>query len=237
MLKQFWMDLRLQKSGWIALLCTVLGAAAAGMIMVALIMNLDSDPGSWFCMGTLLSLVVGGMFLLIQGAFGYQAEFQLALSMGRTRTAFMGAYVLRLLMEAFLVWGLTSAVHGLELTLYPVWYAAYENEVLFRFLSMPQIMVPAVLGLCLLAMFIGALYGRYGRKGLAGFYFLWLVCCFGLPRLVDLFESEPKSPVVTGILGAVMAVPLPVWIAFGAAVILAMVATTVILGRKQMVKI
>lgn len=237
MLKQFWMDLRLQKNGWIALLCTVLGAGAVGMIMVALIMNLDSDPGSWFCMGALLSLIAGAAFLLIQGAFGYQNEFQLALSMGRTRTAFMGAYVLRLVMESVLIWGLVAAVHALELTLYPVWYAAYENEVLFRFITVPRIMVPAALGICLLAMFIGALYGRYGKKGLAVFYILWLVCCFGLPRLVDLFESEPKSPVVTGILAAVMAVPLSVWIGFAAAVVVAMVTVIVVLGRRQMVRI
>ena len=237
MLKQFWMDLRLQKRGWIALLCTVFGTATAGMIMVALVMNLDSDPGSWFCMGTLLCLIVGAVFLMIQGAFGYQTEFQLALSMGRTRTAFMGAYALRLVLEALLVWGITAAIHWLELTLYPLWYAGFENEVLFRFISMPQIMVPAALGFCLLAMFMGALYGRFGKKGLGGFYFLWLVCCLGLPRLVDLFESEPKSPVVTGILGVIMAVPLPVWIAFAVAAAVAMIAVTVVLGRKQMVKI
>lgn len=237
MLKQFWMDLRLQKNGWIALLCTVLGAGALGMVMVALIMNIDSDPGSWFCMGALLSLIAGGVFLLIQGVFGYQNEFQLALSMGRTRTAFMGAYVLRMTMETFLVWGLVAAVHDLELTLYPVWYAAYENEVLFRFISAPRIMVPAVLGICLLSMFMGTLYGRYGKKGMAAFYFLWLVCCFGLPRLVDLFESEPKSPVVSGILGAVMAVPLSVWIGFAAAVVAVMVTVIVVLGRRQMVRI
>lgn len=237
MLKQFLIDIRLHKGSLLTQFCTTLGGAAFGMGMVALIMHVDEDPGSWFCMGGLVAVLIGVLFLLLMGAFGYQSEFQVALSMGRTRGAFMGAYALRLLLQALLAWGTAAGVYLLELTLYPVWYPAYANEVLFTFLLRPQIMVPAILAVCLLAMFVGALHGRYGKKGLAVFYFLWLFCCLGLPRLADLFESEPKGPVVTGLLAVLAAVPLPVWIGFGAVVICAMVTTTVVLGRRQMVRI
>ena len=86
-------------------------------------------------------------------------------------------------------------------------------------------------------MFLGGLYGKYGKKGLMGFYFIWLFCCFVLPRM---FHEEPSEGVLDqvafGMLQTMQAVPVAIWIVFGAVTAVGMAAATVKFGMEQMVK-
>lgn len=237
MLQQLTLDLRLHKNNILVALLAELGAFLLGVIMVCVILRLDSDPGGWFCMGTVMALIACAVVTLLTGAFGYYAEFQLALSMGRTRTAFMGSYALRLLLQLAVSYVLVLLLYRAELALYPIFFPAYENEVQFTFLTNWKLILTCALGLLILSMFIGAIYGRWGKKSLWVFWVIWLFCCFVLPRL---FDDEPGEGVLDqaalGVRNVFATVPLNAWIVFGAALAVGMISTTAVLGRKQMVK-
>ena len=238
MLKQLCKDFRLHlDSLWIMVL-SILGGLAGGMVLVCIIMNVDSDPGSWFCMGTVFAGLVGVVFLLIYGAFGYNTEFQLALAMGCTRRHFMVSYFLRALVKIVLVYVLTLLGYRLETALYPGWFPAYENELAFSFLFNRKILLPIAVGLAIVPMFLGSLYSRYGKKGMAVFYIVWLFCCFVLPRM---FDDHPGSGILdqaaSGLKSFIHLIPAPVWIVLGLAAAAAMSVATVIFGRTQQVKL
>lgn len=238
MFQQFGLDLKVHKGNFLLTLLTELGGFLFGFIMVNIIMRVDSDPGSWFCMGTLMALIIGVVVPLFSGGFGYNGEFQLALSMGRTRMAFMGSFVLRLLLQLLLGYALVLGLYQVELALYPLLFPAFENEVTFTFLTNWKLVAAAIGALLVLAMFIGSIYGRYGKKGMWVFYVIWLFCCFILPRM---FDDEPGAGVLDqaalGVRNVFTAVPLTAWIVAGAVLAAGMVTTIIVLGRKQMVKL
>ena len=237
MLQQFIKDLRLHKNGMLGQLLGLLGAFAFGVVFVAIIMLTDDDPGSWFCMGTLMAGLVLVAIALFSSAFGYPQEFMLALSMGRTRQEFMISYYLRSMLTLLLGWALILLLHQIELQSYTLLYYKYQNEFFFSFLTDWRVLVPFFLLLPILSMFLGGLYGKYGRKGLIGFYFIWLFCCFVLPRM---FHEEPSKGVLdqvaVGLLRAILIVPVGVWIGFGAVTLVFMAAATIKFGMEQMVK-
>lgn len=238
MLQQFKIDLKLHKGNFLVILLGELGGFLLGFLMVNLIMRLDEEPGDWFCLGALMALLVGVMCVLLMGGLGYSNEFQLALAMGRTRKAFMGAYALRLLLQILLGYIVVLAFYGLELAVNPLLYPGYENEVAFSFLTNWKILLPCGLGILILAMFIGAVYGRYGKKGWWAFYFIWLFCCFVLPRLFnDELGDSLLDRTALGVQAVFAAVPLTAWLILAILLMAGMAVTTVTLGKRQMVKL
>ena len=238
MLQQFKLDWKLHKKSFFGMQAALPGAFLLGFLLVLLIMLTDEDPGSWFCMGTLIAGIALCFVTLIAYAFGYYQEFQLALSMGRTRMAFLGAYALRLVLHFALGYVIVLGLYRLELTVYPILFPQYANELEFTFLTNWKVIVPLFAGLILLSLFIGSLYGRYGKKGMIFFYVLWLFCCFILPRMVD---ADPNSTnaldmAANWTLAAILAVPVSVWITFGIVLAAFMLAVIVHFARTQMVK-
>lgn len=237
MLQQFSKDLRLHKNSMLGQLLGLVGAFVFGVILVAIIMFTDDDPGSWFCMGTLIACLVLVAAVLFTSAFSYPQEFMLALSMGRTRKEFMVSYYLRSLVNLLMGWLMILLLHQIELRSYTLIYYRYQNEIFFSFLTDWRVLTPIFLLLPVLSMFLGALYGKYGKKGLFAFYVLWIFCCFVLPRM---FHDEPSEGVLdqmaVGLLRTIQVVPAGVWIGFGAVTLAVMAGMTVKFGMEQMVK-
>ena len=237
MLQQFSKDLRLHKNSMLGQLLGLVGAFVFGVILVAIIMFTDDDPGSWFCMGTLIACLVLVAAVLFTSAFSYPQEFMLALSMGRTRKEFLVSYYLRSLVNLLTGWLMILLLHQIELRSYTLIYYRYANEIFFSFLTDWRVLTPIFLLLPVLSMFLGALYGKYGKKGLFAFYVLWIFCCFVLPRM---FHDEPSEGVLdqmaVGLLRTIQVVPAGVWIGFGAVTLAVMAGMTIKFGMEQMVK-
>lgn len=239
MIRQFILDCKLHCKGtFLALLLAELGGFLFGVIFINIIMRLDDTATSWFCIGTIMAMIVCVIFTLFYGAFGYHSEFQLALSMGRTRMAFMGSYGLRLLLQMVAGYGMILLLYRLELVLYPLLFPNCVNDAPFTFLTNWKVLVPIALGILILSMFVGTIYGRWGKKSLWFFWVVWMFCCFVLPRL---FDDELGDGILDqaalGMRNVFTVVPLRAWIVVGVILAIGMVSTTVTLGRKQMVKI
>ena len=151
MLQQFKLDWKLYRKSFFSLQLALPGAFLLGFILVIIIMFTDEDPGSWFCMGTLIAGIALCFISLIAYAFSYYQEFQLALSMGRTRMAFLGAYTLRLLLHFALGYAIILGLYQIELAVYPVLFPQYDNEVAFTFLTNWKVVVPLPLSFMIFA--------------------------------------------------------------------------------------
>ncbi|MGN0979083.1 MAG: hypothetical protein ACI4PT_02025 [Candidatus Avoscillospira sp.] len=239
MIRQFILDCKLHWKGtFLAQLLADLGGFLFGVILLNIILRLDDTAASWFCMGTIMAMIVSVIFTLFYGAFGYHSEFQLALSMGRTRMAFMGSYALRLLLQMVAGYVMILLLYRLEGILYSLLFPDCMNDAPFTFLTNWKVLVPIALGILILSMFVGAIYGRWGKKSLWFFWVVWMFCCFVLPRL---FDDELGDGILDqaalGMRNVFTVVPLRAWIVVSVILAVGMVSTTVSLGRKQMVKI
>ena len=227
MLKQLKTDIKLHKSDLIVPLVLVATAFAVGFGLCALIMFTDVEPGSWFPMGTLIGLFCMGMAAIVF-SFTMAQEFSLALSMGRTRREFLGAYALRTLLWQVLCYGLLLVLYRVELAVGAKLFAPWPLEVDPTFLMDWRLIAAVLVGTSILSMFIGALYSYFGKKAMAPLWFLWMAVCLGGPQL----DSGRLAPVAR----ILEAVPGWGWVLLGLAVLAAMAGTVIGLGKKQMVK-
>lgn len=226
MLNRIFRNWKLNKDEILTLLLALPIACLIGVGMNPLIMMLDEEINTYFCMGTILCLLVVIIFTVVTG-YTYHQEFMLALSMGQTRKAFMAICAVRKLVFLAISYVVILLLYRLELAAYSVIFPLLENEFAFDFLTDWRIILPAIPSLLIVSMFIGSIYSRFGKTGGMVMYFAFLAACLGLPRL--LHEGSP-------VLAFVLAIPTSAWIAAAIAVAAAMLIFVLFQGRKQMVR-
>lgn len=229
MLNQFLLDIKLHKKDYLLPLIMIPACFLFGFGLCCLVMFTVEDPGSWITCGTFVAFIA--LFFTVVMSFAkFQQEFMLALSMGRTRGAFLVSYALRTLLELMLGYGLILVLYRLELAVGNKLFAPWPLDGDPTFLMDWRMIAIGLPALVIVAMFIGELYSWFGKKVLAVLWVIWMVLCLVGPRLM---ETEGNADVVAKFL---QAVPGWGWIVTGVVAALAMVATVIGLGKKQMVK-
>lgn len=235
MLNQLKLDLKLHSKNTFGKALIPLIGLGIGILMVWLILWTEEET-TFFCMGTLIALMMLVMVSLVW-CMHFPQEYMLALSMGRTRKEFLFSYALRSILSQVLGYLIVLLGYGIELTVYPLLFPGYGNEMTFDFLFQWWVIALAVPGVVLVQMFLGVLYGKFGKPFLAVAYFVWLGLCILGPQMIP---DEDHTTVGAEMMGTVLQwikmVPSPVWICVGIGAVIAMAVTVVQLGRKQMVK-
>ena len=228
---------RLSGSFFGNLLLIVLGFLF-GEILLFLIMFLDDDPGSWFCMGTVIALVMLLVTTVLFYGVGYTGAFSLALSMNCTRRRFLLDYSLKILAHLVLGYLLVLGLYLLELLIGHAAFPDYPLEQELSFLTDWRVVLAGIAGMLLSALFVGAMFGRFGRKAGLIVYLVWMFCCFVVPKI---FTAEPggegvfdQAALLTQ--SALLRMPMAGWLTLGAIAAVSMLATVVVMARKQMVR-
>ena len=228
---------RLSGSFFGNLLLIVLGFLF-GEILLFLIMFLEDDPGSWFCMGTVIALVMLLVTTVLFYGVGYTGAFSLALSMNCTRRRFLLDYSLKILAHLVLGYLLVLGFYRLELLVGNAAFPDYPLEAELGFLTDWRVVLAGIAGMLLSALFIGAMFGRFGRKAGLIVYLVWMFCCFVVPKI---FTAEPggegvfdQAALLTQ--SALLRMPMAGWLPGGAIAAVSMLATVVVMARKQMVR-
>lgn len=224
MLKQLKMDLKLYKNDIWGALVIITVAFLVGFSVVAAVMLLSADPESWITMGTFFALM-GMMLYFIAYYMKYYQRFMLTLSMGGTRTSFLFSYAVRSLLNMALCYGMVLLLYRVELAVGTKLFAPWPLEIDPTFLLDWRIITGVLCGTVILSMFIGTLYSYFGKKVLVPLWFAWMAVCLGGPRL-----SHEGYEWIWKLL------PGAAWAGLGIGVVVAMIATILILGKKQMVK-
>ena len=228
---------RLSGSFFGNLLLIVLGFLF-GEILLFLIMFLEDDPGTWFCMGTVIALVMLLVTTVLFYGVGYTGAFSLALSMNCTRRRFLLDYSLKILAHLVLGYLLVLGLYRLELLVGNAAFPDYPLEAELGFLTDWRVVLAGIAGMLLSALFVGAMFGRFGRKAGLIVYLVWMFCCFVVPKI---FTAEPggegvfdQAALLTQ--SALLRMPMAGWITLGAIAAVSMLATVVVMARKQMVR-
>ena len=228
---------RLSGSFFGNLLLIVLGFLF-GKILLFLIMFLEDDPGSWFCMGTVIALVMLLVTTMLFYGVGYTGAFSLALSMNCTRRRFLLDYSLKILAHLVLGYLLVLGLYLLELLIGHAAFPDYPLEAELSFLTDWRVVLAGIAGMLLSALFVGAMFGRFGRKAGLIVYLVWMFCCFVVPKI---FTAEPggegvfdQAALLTQ--SALLRMPMAGWLTLGAIAAVSMGATVVVMARKQMVR-
>lgn len=228
---------RLSGSFFGNLLLIVLGFLF-GEILLFLIMFLEDDPGSWFCMGTVIALVMLLVTTVLFYGVGYTGAFSLALSMNCTRRRFLLDYSLKILAHLVLGYLLVLGLYLLELLIGHAAFPDYPLEQELGFLTDWRFVLAGIAGMLLSALFVGAMFGRFGRKAGLIVYLVWMFCCFVVPKI---FTAEPggegvfdQAALLTQ--SALLRMPMAGWLTLGAIAAVSMLATVVVMARKQMVR-
>ncbi len=208
-----------------------------GTLLMSIIFWADETAVSWFCLGTIFTLIpmTGVMLLLF---WKYHQEFMLALSLGQTRKEFMMTYALRQILWMIAAYVVILLLYRLEGLYYQVMFPDKAQAFALEFLTDWRFMVPFVLGLALLPMFLGAMYGRFGNRFLVIVYFIWMGSCILIPRLIN-HGDEYTGPFQAEIGAAaawIVGLPPLAWVAAGLIAVAAMAFTTIRFGMKQMVR-
>ena len=228
---------RLSGSFFGNLLLIVLGFLF-GEILLFLIMFLEDNPGSWFCMGTAIALVMLLVTTVLFYGVGYTGAFSLALSMNCTRRRFLLDYSLKILAHLVLGYLLVLGLYLLELLIGHAAFSDYPLEQELSFLTNWRVVLAGIVGMLLSALFVGAMFGRFGRKAGLIVYLVWMFCCFVVPKI---FTAEPggegvfdQAALLTQ--SALLRMPMAGWLTLGAIAAVSMLATVVVMARKQMVR-
>ena len=228
---------RLSGSFFGNLLLIVLGFLF-GEILLFLIMFLEDDPGSWFCMGTVIALVMLLVTTVLFYGVGYTGAFSLALSMNCTRRRFILDYSGKILAHLVLGYLLVLGLYLLELLIGHAAFPDYPLEQELSFLTDWRFVLAGIAGMLLSALFVGAMFGRFGRKAGLIVYLVWMFCCFVVPKI---FTAEPggegvfdQAALLTQ--SALLRMPMAGWLTLGAIAAVSMLATVVVMARKQMVR-
>ena len=228
---------RLSGSFFGNLLLIVLGFLF-GEILLFLIMFLEDDPGTWFCMGTVIALVMLLVTTVLFYGVGYTGAFSLALSMNCTRRQFLLDYSGKILAHLVLGYLLVLGLYLLELLIGHAAFPDYPLEAELSFLTDWRVVLAGIAGMLLSALFVGAMFGRFGRKAGLIVYLVWMFCCFVVPKI---FTAEPggegvfdQAALLTQ--SALLRMPMAGWLTLGAIAAVSMLATVVVMARKQMVR-
>lgn len=209
-----------------------------GELLLFLIMVTEDDPGTWFCMGTAIALVMLLVTTVLFYGVGYTGAFSLALSMNCTRRRFVLGYSGRILAHLVLGYLLVLGLYRLELVIGGAAFSDYPLEVEFGFLTDWRIVLAGMVGMLLSALFVGAMFGRFGRKAGLIVYFVWMFFCLVVPKI---FTTEPggegifdQAALVTQ--NALLQMPPAGWYTLGGIAAVGMTATVLVMARNQMVR-
>ena len=230
MFKQLLSTMKLHKQTPLGIVLCEVFAFLLGFGLVCLVLTTDTTTDSHVTLGTIFALA-GLVIYFFVGAFTYVQDFNLAISMGKTRREFLITHVLEQLLCVAAGYALLLLLSLLEGQLYGLMFPwAYSEFSLLSVLLDWRLALGVIPGVVIVMMFLGAMHCRFGKTFAVIAYFVWLACCMSLPHIASLFEAG--HPAVIWILR----IPAAGWVGIGVAAAALMTAVTVQLSMKQQVR-
>lgn len=165
-----------------------------GIIITLIIVAIEGSGEEYAQVGMFMALLIGVLVYLFAGIFGMANEFNLAVSMGKTRKYYGPAKYLMLVL-GFLVMMAASALIGLvENILYPAIYPGIVCELYFsKILLQPMVIFSVTFIGAMLVVLFGALILKFSNKIYIFIWALWMVSTMSFSRLASSLHEEQPS--------------------------------------------
>lgn len=187
--------------------------------------------------GTGMALAVSLVFQAALTLSVFSRNFNLAVSMGRTRGEIIGGYWCLAMAELLAIFLSCWILYGIECLLAGILFPARAVMEVFHVVLLPNILLPILAGIWCLEFFVGAVTMKYGAKAWWTVWAVWMASCLGIPNLVGwgMKKMLPSGLLAAGRLFAEGGPAL--WIACGAAVMAALVIAAWRMLKKQQVTV
>lgn len=173
-----------------------------GIGMVILVMAVEGSGESYAQMGALMSLMISLILFFFAGIFSVGYEFNLAVSMGKTRKWFLLAEYLMLVLDIAAPMLVIIGIGFAENLLYERLYPGAECEFfIVNSLLQPKVILSIVLGGAMVVLLLGALVTRFATKAAWIVWALWMVVCIGFSKLVPVMTDTPDSALAVSVRG------------------------------------
>lgn len=172
-------------------------------IFMAVLVHFQQTDNSVFHIGTVTALVVAVFVVVFMGIGILPVHFNLAVSMGSARKRFMPVFLLLSFLENLAAAAAAYLLSLLETQILRSAYAGIKLESRTEDFFRWKYILAACLGLAALNAFMGMLFIKLGKIAWTIIWVLWMVCCFGIPRIGHIAETA-KGTVFGEICGAVI---------------------------------
>ena len=174
-------------------LYSLLGGVA-GIALTLMIIAIEGSGEDYAQVGVFMALIIGMLVYLFAGIFGIAKDFNLAVSMGKTRKYYIPAKYLMLVL-GFLGMVAVSALIGLlEDMLYPAIFPGIECEIHFgEILLQPMVIFSVTLIGAMLVLLFGALVLRFTNKIYLFIWGIWMIFSMSFSRLASALHEEQRS--------------------------------------------
>ena len=192
-----------------------------GIIMTLFSMSMDGTGESYGKVGAFMVLVLGILFIFFTGIFSLPIDFNLAVSMGKTRKSYVPARFIILALDVLAVILIFIIFNAAEEALYTTLYpnAVCELDV-GKLLHNPALIAGTIFLLPTVNLLCGALLMRFPTKFVWVLWAIWMIVFTGGPKMITAAEKKDS---VFGQLGAAI-----LWLFQGASPIKTAVAVVII---------
>lgn len=170
------------------------GGGIFGVVLWLIIMAAGGVDEGYGNLGAMMSLMLGILGMVIMGIFSLHQDFNMAISLGKTRRQYVPAKYLLLVCACLFCMLVSVIICKLELMIYPALMPGAECAFnLQGFLLNPVtifgfvFLVPVVIVLC------GALYLRFGMKFFWFGWVVWMCLCSLVPKVLSAANDEADS--------------------------------------------
>lgn len=171
-----------------------LGAGIVGIIIVMIVMAVIGTGEDYVTGGAILAIVIGNLLIVFGGVFSLQPDYNLAISLGKTRKYYVPAKYFLLVVQSLLCAVIAQIIGYIEDMIYPILYpnVGCEFSVSALFKS-PAAIAGFVLLIPMVVMLFGALYMKFGMKFFWVFWTLWMFFCTGFPNMITAQKEDPDT--------------------------------------------
>ena len=170
------------------------GGGIVGMMIMLVILACGGMDGEYFEAGAAGAMILSVIMLLFSGIFSLKNDFDIAISMGKTRKYFVPAKYLMFVADCLTCGVIPIVISRVEAAVYKVFYpeiiCGWELDVLFRnpfYWSGILLVAPVAIVL------LGGLYLKFSTKFFWFFWAVWMLVWLGAPRLFSASEEKPDS--------------------------------------------
>lgn len=186
----------------------ILGGGLLGCTIILIVMAVAAhkgEPAEYIPLGGLMAWVVAVVVFCLAALFSISSEFNLAISMGKTRKYFVPAKYLLLVFDLLVLQAVVIAVSLFEDWVYG---AIYPDAVCIfsfvSFLSHGEVILCIAIGGSMLILLCGALVMRFSTKIYWVLWALWMLGFMGASRIAVAISKAPEDSVWAGLVRKVV---------------------------------
>ena len=172
-------------------------AIVSGMIgiIIPLIMgNIFIEQKEYIELGFICAVSIDMLIWCVNSIFSIPIDFNLAVSMGKTRKVYVPTRYVVLVSELIVIFAVAKGVNIIEKVIYQIMLpqsVAVTNVNVF--FTSPIALLVILFALPALIILLGILYIRYQKKFAFIAWVAWMLGCTGIAKIIPAIEENPDS--------------------------------------------